>query len=79
MRVISGKLSEAVGRVTLDSAMLALFLHSREQAIAEMQIELSADDVNGLQEYVDIITSGSTGAQEILSTVLRSADRTIQR
>jgi hypothetical protein len=79
MRVMSDDLCEAVGRITADPAMLALYLHDRDRALLDLRIELSAEDGQQLEKYVHMLASPDSRAQHVLDTVLRSADRTVQR
>ena len=78
MCIITDNLCEAVGRITADPAMLSLYAHDRNRGIREMQIDLSAREIEYLDEYVKMLTSGSEKAREVLATVLQSAERTVQ-
>jgi hypothetical protein len=79
MSFMTDALCEAVGRITVDPAMLALFLHDREKAIAELEMGLSPQDIKLLERYVSKMISGSSDVEQILSNALRAADRTVQK
>lgn len=76
---ITDNLCEAVGRITADQAMCALFLQDREHALSELKIELTAGEIEILDRYMEMLSTGSPRIQNVLSTVLRSSDRTVQR
>jgi hypothetical protein len=78
MRNVNPSLAEAIGRITVDPAMLALFLHDSNRAIAELHLDLSLEDLHCLQRYVEALSAPGSQSRATLFSVLRPAFRTVQ-
>jgi len=78
MRVINTDVTQALGQIANDPAMLALFLRDSECALKQMDIHLESEDLQQLHAWVEALKSRSALLQDRLSLVLRSADRGVQ-